>query len=131
SLTNPSNVQGACPNDWHLPSVAEWTELIDYLGGKEVAGGKMKQTGTIYWLNPNTGATNESGFSALGAGYIDGSDNSPSEFQNRNYFGYWWTATKESESKAKEVLLLYNDVLAEIGVYNMSSGNCVRCIKDE
>src|SRR5690554_6700140 len=55
----------ACPDGWHLPSDAEWTELTDYLGGESVAGGKLKETGTTHWASPNTGATNETGFTAL------------------------------------------------------------------
>jgi uncharacterized protein (TIGR02145 family) len=60
----------ACPTGWHLPTDAEWTILSDYLGGENVAGGKMKQTGTTYWDSPNTGATNISGFTALPGGCI-------------------------------------------------------------
>jgi uncharacterized protein (TIGR02145 family) len=67
SDANPSNVQGACPTSWHLPSEAEWTELETYLGGTEIAGGKLKETGTTHWTSPNTGATNEAGFTALPA----------------------------------------------------------------
>jgi uncharacterized protein (TIGR02145 family) len=69
SNANPSGVQGVCPAGWHLPSDAEWTELTDYLGGKSVAGGKLKETGTTHWASPNTGATNETGFTALPGGY--------------------------------------------------------------
>ncbi len=69
SDANPSGIQGACPDGWHLPSDAEWTVLSDYLGGGGVAGGKMKEAGTVLWDSPNTGATNESGFSALPAGH--------------------------------------------------------------
>ncbi len=57
-----------CPDGWHLPSDAEWEELIDYLGGAYIAGGKMKEAGTTHWTSPNTGATNESGFTALPGG---------------------------------------------------------------
>ncbi|MCD4680222.1 MAG: hypothetical protein K8S00_07525, partial [Bacteroidales bacterium] len=53
--------QGICPNGWHVPTYDEWTILYSYLGGYEVAGGKMKESGTLHWLPPNTGATNESG----------------------------------------------------------------------
>src|SRR5574344_2484117 len=74
STTNPSGVQGVCPDGWHLPSNAEWTELTDYLGGYSVAGGKLKATGTIeagtgLWYDRNTGATNETGFTGLPGGY--------------------------------------------------------------
>ena len=57
-----------CPDGWHLPSDTEWEELIDYLGGAYFAGGKMKEAGTTHWISPNTGATNESGFTALPGG---------------------------------------------------------------
>lgn len=69
-----ARVQGAAPNGWHIPSVSEWQVLIKNLGGNSVAGGKLKATGTDCWKSPNTGATNESRFSALPAGYfrVDG-----------------------------------------------------------
>lgn len=56
-----------CPAGWHVPSASEWDELLIYLGGEENAGGSMKETGTSHWLDPNVGATNESGFTALPA----------------------------------------------------------------
>jgi uncharacterized protein (TIGR02145 family) len=60
--------KNVCPAGWHIPSDAEWTTLTDYLGGASVAGSKLKETGTTHWLSPNTGATNESGFTALPGG---------------------------------------------------------------
>ena len=59
----------ACPSGWRLPSDVDWHALGEYIGGLTVAGGKMKETGTKHWNSPNVGATNESGFSALPAGY--------------------------------------------------------------
>lgn len=56
-------------NDWNIPTFSEWYTLRDYLGGVELAGGKLKRTGLTHWESPNTGATNESGFNSVGAGY--------------------------------------------------------------
>ncbi len=83
-----------CPAGWHVPSDAEWTTLEDYLGGGLVAGGKMKTT--TDWQSPNTGATNESGFSGLPGGLRDGSGS----YYNVGYFGYWWSSTELSTAGA-------------------------------
>jgi uncharacterized protein (TIGR02145 family) len=57
-----------CPSGWHVPDDAEWSKLSNFLGGDLVAGGKMKLNDFNYWNSPNSGATNESGFSAMAAG---------------------------------------------------------------
>ena len=64
-----NSAKGLCPAGWHVPSDAEWTILTTYLGGANIAGGKMKETSTLLWESPNTGATNKSGFTALPGGY--------------------------------------------------------------
>jgi uncharacterized protein (TIGR02145 family) len=61
--------KNVCPTGWHVPSIAEWTILGNYLGGNALAGGKLKETGTVHWNSPNTAATNEAGFYALPAGF--------------------------------------------------------------
>lgn len=58
-----------CPDGWHVPSEDEWNELIDFVGGPEIAGGVLKETGTENWTPPNTGASNTAGFNALPTGY--------------------------------------------------------------
>ncbi|MCX6159145.1 MAG: fibrobacter succinogenes major paralogous domain-containing protein [Ignavibacteriae bacterium] len=58
--------RGLAPEGWHIPSTDEWIKLTEYLGGRETAGGKLKDT--TLWENPNLGATNESGFSAIPVG---------------------------------------------------------------
>jgi len=64
-LYNWETAKAACPKGWHLPSVEEWTILVNYLGGDSIAGGKLKAIGTTYWTAPNAGASNQSVFSAL------------------------------------------------------------------
>jgi len=65
-----------CPVGWHVPSNTEWDILIDFLGGNDVAGGKIKEAGLENWSDPNTGATNEFGFTAMPSGYVsDGTNN--------------------------------------------------------
>ena len=54
-----------------MQTLAEFNTLATTLGGTSVAGGKMKVTGTTYFASPNTGATNESGFSAIAGGSRD------------------------------------------------------------
>ena len=62
-----SPTKNICPLGWHVPTDAEWTTLTDFLGGVIVAGGKMKSMGTTFWQT-NSGATNQSDFSALPGG---------------------------------------------------------------
>jgi uncharacterized protein (TIGR02145 family) len=69
-ITTPG-FKGICPDGWHLPDDPEWTVLINYLGGQEWAGNKMKETGTMHWAGFNADATNESGLTVLPAGGQD------------------------------------------------------------
>ncbi len=64
-----SDSRGICPTGWHVATSADWNTLVVLLGGASVAGGKLKESGTMHWKNPNGGATNEYGFSALPSGF--------------------------------------------------------------
>lgn len=57
-----------CPAGWHIPTKAEWLILENALGGKEIAGGKMKYFDSRLWKAIATGSGNESGFSGIPAG---------------------------------------------------------------
>jgi uncharacterized protein (TIGR02145 family) len=113
-----------CPTGWHVPSDAEWTVLVDYLGGKSVAGGKMKSVGTAYWKSPNTGATNESGFSAF--------PDNDGGYDNIGHNVFFWSATEE----VIEIGVAWSRILdnSSSDVYRISilkeSGVNVRCLKD-
>jgi uncharacterized protein (TIGR02145 family) len=65
------NAGKLAPTGWHVPSDSEWNVLITYLGGESVAGGRLKEAGTVHWNSPNAGATNEFGFTALPGGHRD------------------------------------------------------------
>src|SRR5690554_323226 len=126
STTNPSGVQGVCPDGWHLPSDAEWTELTDYLGGASVAGGKLKETGTTHWNSPNTGATNETGFTALPGGYRDGDG----AFDFVGDRGYWWSATESNADSAGTRFMYYYYSYVYRNYYDKELGFSVRCLRD-
>ncbi|MEI6140954.1 MAG: fibrobacter succinogenes major paralogous domain-containing protein, partial [Mariniphaga sp.] len=114
------------PVGWHVPTDAEWSTLITYLGGESVAGGKLKEAGTTHWYNPNTGATNESGFTALGGGFRYGGGS----FTLFMKTCFWWSSTEFSTTDARTRYMNY-----EIGSIPTSEntkhyGFCVRCIRD-
>jgi len=126
SNTVPSGVQGVCPTGWHIPSDGEWSQLLTYLGGTTIAGGKLKEVGTSHWFNPNTGATDVSGFTALPAGgrYPNGI------FNYLGHFIYFWAATESSGTNAWTSGLYYNLASVYWLNYSKSYGFSVRCIKD-
>ena len=85
------------PKGWRVMNCWD-RDLIDYLGGESVAGGKMKETGTTYWASPNTGATNERGFSALPGGYRDGSNGMCTGMDSLAYFWFHCCELKSTYS---------------------------------
>lgn len=125
-LYNWTAAMNACPDGWHLPSDAEWTELTDYLGGTSVAGGKLKETGTTHWNTPNTGATNETGFTALPGGYRG----SYGSFYSIGDGGDWWSATEGSATIAWGRFMYYDYSSVGRDYANKEVGNSVRCVRD-
>ena len=127
SSADPSGVQGICPTGWHLPSDAEWTTLTVFLGGVDVAGGKMKEAGFSHWTSPNTGATNESGFTGLPGGYriYDGN------FSHIGFIGFWWSSTEAYTDYAWSRILDYDLSNVDRVVYYLKEdGYSVRCVRD-
>ncbi|MFN5576954.1 MAG: fibrobacter succinogenes major paralogous domain-containing protein, partial [Bacteroidota bacterium] len=120
------DTRGLCPTGWHIPTDAEWTTLTDYLGGLSVAGGKMKSTGTTYWNSTNTGATNESGFSALPGGSRDRGGG----FSGINSYAFFWSANEDDSSLARDRSLSYNN--GSVYPYHnyKAAGASIRCLKD-
>lgn len=115
-----------CPTGWHVPSDAEWTTLINYLDGESVAGGKLKETGYIHWPSPNTGATDESDFTALPGGY----QGSNGIFYFIGYHGYWWSSSESNTNNAWFLSLIDTDNTAQRLNFIKTYGFSIRCIKD-
>ena len=82
--------RGLAPAGWHIPTDEEWTELENHLGGGEVCGGKLKESGILHWLKPNTGATDESGFNGIPGGYRD----YEGTFYGLGSYGGWWSSSE-------------------------------------
>lgn len=122
-----------CPSGWHVPSYEEvFTTLYNALDASNV-GGKMKTTGTTYWLSPNTGATNSSGFSARGGGYR------PYGFRGIRESAVFWTTNIYSSNTdyAYDFMMSYD--AGDLYRYGSSmydyaidkkSGLSVRCVKN-
>lgn len=114
-----------CPNGWHTPSFNEWETLRAYLGGINEAGGPLKQAGFAHWTSPNTGATNESGFTALGGG----NRAYTGEFMNFSTDGHWWASTEYDANDGWSAYMLHDySWLGEFrGPYKY--GFSVRCLQ--
>ena len=114
-----------CPQGWHVPSKDEWIILIDTLGGANIAGGKLKSTGTQYWTNPNQGATNATGFSGLPGSYYDGLP-----WFNTGIIGHYWSSTEQSAGSAYDFVLTYNNTIFGEWADEKKFGFSVRCLSD-
>ncbi|GEM_PF-3097955 len=115
------------PEGWHVPTDEEWQTLVDYLGGYSVAGGKLKESGTSHWSSPNSGANNESGFSALPGGYRHYNNGT---YSNMGNFGYWWSSTEYSSTYAWPRRLNYNNSDVYRDHFSKRYGFSMRLIRD-
>jgi len=121
-----NDVRGLAPEGWHVPTDEEWRTLVDYLGGNLIAGDKLKETGTERWSSPNTGATNESGFSGLPGGYryYDGT------FYYLGSYAYFWSASSYLGGYAWSRRLVYDCSDVRRYYSGMRGGFSVRCVRD-
>ncbi len=123
------NTGKLCPNGWHVPSDDEWAILVNHLGGNNVAGGKLKETGIKYWLSPNEGATNESGFSGFASGNRYGFK--IGTFLQMGYYCDWWSSTMFRLRTAWSRRLHFNSIIVSRNSHDLKDGCCVRCLKDQ
>jgi uncharacterized protein (TIGR02145 family) len=110
-----------------MPSDAEWTQLTDYLGGENNAGGKLKESGFKHWNSPNTGASNETNFSALPGG--DRINDTAALFENLCAEGSWWTTTSEDDWAVTRLMFDDKNSVQRF-FYFKERGLSVRCVWD-
>jgi uncharacterized protein (TIGR02145 family) len=122
-----SDTSNIAPIGWHVPTDAEWTTLITFLGGYYVAGEKLKETGTAHWQGNDIGTTNESGFSALPGGNRE--DSGP--FSEVGYMGAYWNSTQEDVAFGWRRDMGSNLGMVVRTVARKMIGSSIRCIKDK
>jgi uncharacterized protein (TIGR02145 family) len=111
-----------CPTGWHVPDDIEWEELSNTLGGREIAGEKLKEAGWSHWQEPNYNANNSSGFSAIPNGFRT-NDGEHGQYNEEGCFlsatpYYIWVVTWLSTKFNK------------YDIIDGNSGASVRCLKD-
>jgi uncharacterized protein (TIGR02145 family) len=133
--------QGICPPNWHIPTDSELKTLTGTIDSQypvgdpewgkvgkcgSDAGGKMKETGLDHWNEPNTGATNSSGFTGLPGGYRNIYDGG---FFEINELGAFWSSTQNDTQTAWSRYLNYDDARVSRFVSDKINGFSVRCVK--
>lgn len=141
-----NQIQGVCPDGWHLSSRNDWFYIFDIITSFEMSGGgtsygdwhaeeastggRLKEAGTVNWFAPNTGATNEYGFTALPGGLCNTDENI---FQDKGMKGYYWSSQKYGDASISAYAVRFDhdsDNVTE-GLANRKRGFCVRCVMDE
>jgi len=115
-----------CPTGWNVPTQSDLTNLSQYLGGADIAGGWLKAIGTSQWASPNTGATNETGFTGVPTGIRFGAGSFSATMDNITLF---WSET-ENGNNAIGRELNYNSASFYQGDYSKNAGISVRCIQN-
>lgn len=138
STTNPSGVRGICPAGWHVPSLLEYTQLVNFLGGTTLAGGKMKAISPLWdtaTSGENFGATNSSGFSALPSGFLyDGGAVNGKSWQGDGITTGFFTTDeetiRETNDAGEQILLYISSQNVSFGSNFKTNGRPCRCLKD-
>ena len=114
------NTGNLCPMGWHVPTDAEWTTLTTYLGG--AAGDKLKAT--TLWNSPNTGATNETDFTALPGGMRD----LYGTYDGIGDSGFWWSSTEQDSGASWFMGIIGSNAFRNSSYKTI--GFSVRCLRD-
>lgn len=136
SNSNPSGVQGICPNGWHLPSRAEWNQLINYVQSQSQylcgTSGIAAALATSGWGDPGSShtcsvgrnANNATGFSARPTDYTSVCSPYCYDYGYRTYFV---TSTLNGQYNYCVKIL---DTSVNPSFVSDASGGAVRCVKD-
>jgi uncharacterized protein (TIGR02145 family) len=120
-----SDSRGFAPEGWHVATDSEWKDMISFLGGNSVAGGSIKSVSPL-WSAPNTGATNNSGFSALPAG----TRGNGGTYVNLGVSTAWWTANQYGPNGSWSYYAGHNTAAVTRGGASKQDGYSVRFVKD-
>jgi len=123
-----ADIRNIAPTGWHVATYDDWKNLIDFLGGINFVTNKIKEQGTIHWLNHENLSTNESGFTALPGGYR----NYTGDFYYINTAMSFWTSTEGDATSGLNFGYTSNadNGLTVLAPQGKMSGNSVRCIKN-
>lgn len=121
------DIKNLAPEGWHVADTLDWNILIKQLESATLAGGMLKETGLVHWKITNTGATNETGFTALPAGYRKSTGGSFLGMGNSSVF---WTKAKKNTTDAFGYNILNNGTGCYQVKYKFKYGFSVRCVKD-
>jgi len=114
------------PSGWRVATIEDWNTLINYLGGTNIAGGKLKETGTSHWISPNSDASNTINFSALPAGIRDNHGN----FTQQRETAEWWIP-KEYDSIVAWFTQIADGTSIQVSEFgHKNSGLSIRCVKE-
>jgi uncharacterized protein (TIGR02145 family) len=113
-----------CPTGWHVPTEKEWEALETFLNGEVGAGGKLKEAGLVHWLSPNTGATNETGFTALPAG------SRGSTYMGITNDANFWTSTEYNSGSSMNRFISCSNSNVHILFSGKQNGFSIRCLKN-
>lgn len=121
-----NDARGLAPTGWHIPTSIEWQTLINYAGGQQVAGAKLKEVGIVHWNEDNYNSTNQYCFTGLPGGNTTGS------FIYLGQYGYWWSSSTVQVGLTTQPnsVGLSNNPTAAVGNDEYYAGHSVRCIKD-
>ncbi len=124
SDSNPSGVQGICPDGWHLPSDDEWDELEIFLSKDGHSGSEGRALKATTGWKSNGNGTDDYGFTALPGGNIYNA------FNNIGKYGNWWSATENDATYAwyRDVYFITSNIYKN--KYPKEVGFSVRCLRD-